>query len=175
MITTNDQTFYERSRRFRNHGQSEKTRYIYEDIGYNYRMPDVLSAIGVVQMSRVEDITKKRQGIAAQYNKAFKNIKGLVIPQTAADRTHVFHQYTLRVTSAFKKSRDELKEYLTQKQIGCNIFYPKPLYEFPHLGHNNPQNYPVTQQAVQEVISIPVHPQLTEENIKYIIETICNV
>ena len=138
-------------------------------------MPDVLSAIGVVQMGRVEEIAQKRQAIAALYNKAFTNIKGLVTPITASDRTHVYHQYTLRVTSEFKMTRDEFKNYLTEKGIGSNVYYPRPLYEFPHLtSKNNPALFPVTHKAKDEVLSLPVHPGLTEENIKYIIETICN-
>ncbi len=170
IVTTNNKKYFEKMMEFRNHGQPMGKRYEYVALGFNYRISDVLSAIAVEQLKRIEWLTKKRQEIARQYDSAFKDIKGLLIPHIEKGNTHVYHQYTLRVTSDFPKSRDELKKYLEKKGIQSNIYYPIPLYEVSHLKTKN--NFPVTSKIVKEVLSIPVHPLLKKRDIQHIIRTI---
>lgn len=177
MITTNNKIYYDRAKRFRHHGQDEKVRYEYFDLGYNYRLTDMQAAIALTQLKRLEKVTKRRQKIASRYNQAFRDIKGLIIPYTADDRGHVYHQYTLRITKDFKMTRDELKIYLEKKGIQSNIYYPKPLYAFKHLQSVkiNRKNYSVAERIVSDVLSIPVHPLLTKKDVSYIIVTISSI
>lgn len=174
IITTNNKKFYEKAKLFRNHGQDEKKRYFYHDLGYNYRMSDLQATILLEQLKRIQEITEKRQKNAEKYNKALKNIKGIIIPFKDKDRTHVYHQYTLKITGSFKLSRNEFKNYLEKKGIQSNIYYPKPLFNFKHLIKKpiKYSNFPITCKVVNEVISIPVHPLLKSKEIKYIIKTI---
>lgn len=175
MITTNIEEYHKRAKRFRNQGQDEKVKYRYLDIGYNYRMTDISAAIVLEQLKRIDEITKKRQEIAERYNEAFKNIKGLIIPFTAKDRTHVYHQYTLRVTNDFKLTQDQFQKYLEDKGIQANIYYPRLLYYFNHLKKYKREDCRTAEQISQEVISIPVYPLLTNKEIKYIIDTISSI
>ncbi len=174
IVTTNSKDFYEKMMEFRNHGQPLGKRYEYVGLGYNYRIPDVLSAIAVEQLKRIDSITKKRQAIAQLYNQAFADIKGLVTPYVEKNNTHVYHQYTLRLNKDFPMNRDELRKYLEKNGIQSNVYYPIPLYEVDHLKVDK-KNFPVTERVVKEVLSIPVHPQLTKKEIQHIIKTIQNI
>jgi len=174
MITTNNKKYFERAKLFRHHGQSEEKRYKYVDIGYNYRMTNISAALGLAQFDRLDKLTKRRQHIAKNYDKAFKDIKGLQIPYIDENRTSVYHQYTLRITKDFTLTRDRLKKYLEEKGIGSAIYYPQPLQLFKHLVKNK-KSFPVSEKASQEVLSIPVYPALTDSELEYIIKTIKNI
>lgn len=174
MITTNDEEIVEKCKRFRHHGQSEKTRYEYWDIGYNYRMTDISAAIGLVQLKKIEELNEKRQLNAKMFTQGLAGIKGLILPNTLNDRKHVFHQYTIRITEEFKTSREKLMEFLEYNNIGSTIYYPKPLHLHPHftkLGYKE-GDFPVAERLAKEVLSLPVHPSLTKEEIGLIIDKI---
>jgi len=173
IVTTNSKQFYEKAKLFRNHGQSENERYNYHSLGYNYRLTDIASAIGVKQVKKLTQYTKRRQAIAKKYNAAFSGLDGIRIPIVKPNRIHVFHQYTIIVTDESKLSRDELQRYLQEKNIQTNIYYPKPLNEFDHFRSNG--KFPFADRAAKQVLSIPVHPQLTDEQIDYIISTLSNI
>lgn len=175
MITTNKHKFADRARLFRHHGQNQEKRYYYFDIGYNYRMTDLHAAIAAAQMQKLSDLTRKRIEIATRYNKELQNIQGIVTPYIMPRIKHVFHQYTLRITSKYKMNRDELQQHLLEKGIQTNIYYPIPLYKFEHLKQGKRSEMPITEQICQEVLSIPVHPNLKDEDIEYIINTIKQV
>lgn len=174
MITTNKKEYHEKAKRFRHHGQSETKKYHYSGLGYNYRLTDIQATIALVQLKRVDKITKKRQEIAQKYNKALRNIKGLMVPYVTKDRTHVYHQYTIKVANDFILKRDELRTELGKKGIQTNIYYPKPLYRFGHLKGKSIdiKQFPVTEKIVNEVLSIPVRPNLIESEVNFIIKTI---
>ena len=173
IITTNKNELNKKARIFRNQGQSEKTKYEYLGLGYNYRMTEIQAAIAIEQLKRLPELTKKRQKIAKIYNKNFQNIPGLILPVVKENTSSVYHQYTLRITKKFKLSRDKLMDYLQKKGIQTNIYYPIPLYKFEHLKlGNSPREFPVAERVAKEVISIPVHPLLSTRQIEYIISTI---
>lgn len=175
MITTNNKNLDRKSRLFRSHGQDEKNRYNYLDLGYNYRMTDISAAIALEQLKRINILTKRRQEIAKIYDENLSGIKGLITPKIRISTTSVYHQYTIRITKDFGMSRDEFVKYLEKKGIQTNIYYPTPLYRFKHLAfYNNPKSFPVSERVEKEVLSIPVHPQLTDKEIYYIIDTIKN-
>lgn len=174
MITTNDKLHYEKARMFRHHGEKQNKRYEYFDLGYNYRMTDMAAALAIPQLKKIKSITKIRQNFAKIFNDKFGKIENLTVPTISQGRTHVYHQYVLRVKKNPKISRDELQRFLKNKGIQTNIHYPKPLYEFNHLQFpvNHRSKFPVTEKASKEVLSIPIHPHLSGNEIHHIIDTI---
>ncbi|MBD3330205.1 aminotransferase class V-fold PLP-dependent enzyme [Candidatus Peregrinibacteria bacterium] len=177
MLTTNDPDLNELCRRFRHHGQSEQTQYEYADIGYNYRMTDILAALALNQIKTVEEITEKRNENAKKLSQGLEKIEGITVPSIEANTRHAFHQFTIRVMPEFKLNRDELKSHLQEHGIGSGIYYPKPLHLHPHfknLGYKE-GDFPVAERVAKEVLSLPVHPSLSPEDIEKIIETIKNI
>lgn len=175
VITTNDPDIYERALLFRHHGQKKGLRYEYYGLGYNYRLSDLHAAIAVTQMKRLSQMTQQRRENAARYTEAFQGLAGLITPVEASGSSHVFHQYTLRITDRAKQSRDELQTYLEKKAIQTQIYYPKALYDFPHLSAGKKEyDYSVTDKLTGEVISLPVHPLLSKDDVASIIENVIN-
>lgn len=174
LITTNSEEMMEKCKRFRHHGQSEKTKYEYYDLGYNYRITDICAAIALEQLHKVNIFNNKRIKNAKKLSDGLRGIKGLIVPTIKKGDKHVFHQYTIRITNDFKTSRDELATYLKENGIGCGVYYPKPLHLHPHfrrMGYKK-GDFPVAEKISKEVLSLPVHPSLTDNEIKLIIKKI---
>ncbi len=171
MITTNNDQYAEMARRFRHHGQSEQTRYEYHDLGYNYRMTDLQAAIGLEQLRKVEGFTQKRIENAQHLTNGLKNVPGIKLPVCKTEARHVYHQYTIKVDSS---KRDLLNANLKEKGINCGVYYPKPLHLFPcfsKLGYRK-SDFPVAEKLSHQVLSLPVHPALTKEELDHIIASI---
>ncbi|MBW2993529.1 DegT/DnrJ/EryC1/StrS family aminotransferase [Candidatus Woesearchaeota archaeon] len=169
MITTDNVKFAESCRRFRHHGQSREKGYEYLDLGYNYRMTDIHAAIGIEQLKKIENFTNKRIENAKKLTKGIDGIKEVKTPFVKKGARHVFHQYTIRA-----EKRDKLKEYLGEQGIVCGVYYPKPLHMHPFfmkLGYKQ-GDFPNAEKSGIEVLSLPVHPALTEEDINKIIKVI---
>lgn len=174
LVTTDDEELYEKCKMFRHHGQSEKVRYEYLDLGYNYRTTDILAAIGVEQLKKIERITNARINNASKLTEGLVGIPGLITPIVKPGHKHVFHQYTIRITPEFKSSRDAFLDYLRENEIGAGVYYPKPLHlhqHFARMGYK-PGDFPVAERSAQEVISLPAHPLLTAEEIDFIINKV---
>lgn len=170
ILTTNDETIYEKAKMFRHHGQSEKVRYVHQDLGYNYRLTDLQAAIAVEQLKKIDAFTNKRMENATLLTDGLKTMHGIIVPSIKSGVKHVFHQYTIKV-DGFKFNRDRLMEYLTSKGIGNAIFYPKPLHlqpVFKKAGYKE-SDFPVAERLVKQVVSLPVHPSVSREDIKTII------
>lgn len=168
MITTNDKELAEKARIFRAHGSSIK--YQHDAIGYNFRSSDIAAAIGLAQLKKIDEFNEKRIANAAYLNEGLKDVDGVVTPASPENRKHVYHQYTIRVT---KGDRDEWVDILTEKGIGTGIHYPIPLYNQPiykELGFTG--SSPNAELAADTVISLPVHPSLTEEDLDLVIEAV---
>lgn len=165
MITTNDDLLASKLRKIISHG-SER-RYVHSSVGYNYRMTDLAAAIGLEQLKKLNYFTNKRKENAQKLTNSLSSIKGLIAPPL--DQGHVFHQYTLRVTQDFPLSREKLIEHLTSRGIASSIFYPIPIHQQEAYRDYNHQRLPITERTSREVISLPVHPDLTDDNIKTII------
>lgn len=169
MITTNDPDLFERARLFRHHGQSPERRYEYSGLGYNYRMSDVHATIALGQLRRLKQYTEKRREYAALYSDALRDIHGIVLPKESENVSHVFHQYTIRILSNAKLSRDGVQKMLMERGIQSQIYYPKPLFTSLHLRNGALlSEYPTTERMTGEVLSIPVHPALKREDVEYI-------
>lgn len=161
MITTDDEMVAQRSRMIRNHGMQR--RYYHDMLGYNFRISDLHAAIGLVQAERLEDFTEKRKANAAYLNTHITSVR---TPQVREGYEHVWHQYTIRVDG----DRDAAIKKLNDAGIGTGIFYPVPAYRQAHLveaGYGN-IHLPVTECIVREVISLPVHPQLSQLDLETI-------
>ncbi|MEK6968458.1 MAG: DegT/DnrJ/EryC1/StrS family aminotransferase [Nanoarchaeota archaeon] len=164
MIVTSNNEFARIARLLRNQGQYE--RYKYSVLGYNFRLTEVQAAIGVVQMSKLDEIVTKRQKIARLYDTAFKQISWLRTPILGKNNNHVYHQYTLVI-----RNRDDFAKHLANKGIGYGIYYPKALYDYPHLKPFT-SFCPVAERIAQEVISLPIYPSLSESDQQEVIDAV---
>ncbi len=165
MITTDDDVLASKIRKIISHG-SER-RYVHSSLGYNYRMTDLVAAIGIEQLKKLPHFTNKRKENAEKLSSSLSSIKGLITP--LLEPGHVFHQYTLRVTPDFPLPREKLIEHLTLRGIASSVFYPIPIHQQEAYHDYNHQRLPITECTSREVISLPVHPDLTDDNIKRII------
>jgi perosamine synthetase len=171
MITTDDEKISEKCRMLREHGS--KIRYYHEILGYNFRMTDINAAIGIAQLERLPEFNVARIRNAEYLTKGLSKVKGIISPNVPSGTKHVFHQYTLRVTSAFGKTRDELAGILKEKGIGTGIHYPLTIHKqelYKKLGYKD--KMPVAEKAAKEVLSLPVHPAVTQADLDYIINAI---
>jgi perosamine synthetase len=163
MITTDDEQLARRCRLIRNHGMDEQ--YVHEMVGYNYRLTDLQAALGLVQLRRLGDLTEKRISNATYLS---EHLQGVVTPVTPAGYRHVFHQYTVRVPDG---RRDQLAAALNARGIASRVYYPLPIHQQPYyrrLGYA--MTLPAAEQASQEVLSLPIHPALTEAELRCIVE-----
>lgn len=165
MITTNDETIANRSRMIRNHGMQR--RYYHDMLGYNFRISDLHAAIGLVQIDRLSKFTEDRK-----LNAGFLNdrIISVITPQVRPGYEHVWHQYTIRIDRG--RDRDAAVKHLNEAGIGTGVFYPIPAYQQAHLLANGFGNLhlPVTEELVKQVISLPVHPQLNQDDLLTIVK-----
>ena len=170
VVTTNNDKIAKIARQFRNHGQGEQYEYI--QMGYNYRMTNISAAIALSQLQRLEKNTNNRRNNASFYSKTLSGIEGIKIPLQKEGYKHVFHQYTLRIENSCKNGkRDNILQYLNDNGIGARIYYPKPLHlhkHFKQLGYKK-GDFPISEKSSQEVLSLPVHPKLTNKERNYIL------
>ena len=174
LLTTNSEEVMERAKRFRQHGMQQSGDYAYIDLGYNYRLTDVLASIALVQLDRLDTFTNKRQKNAKYLIKNLKGIKGLVLPRIDKDYESCWHQFTIRITNEFPISRDEFIAKLKENEIFPGIYYPKPLHlhpQFQKLGYKG-GDFPVAEKLAKEVVSLPVHPLLKKEDLDRIVSVI---
>jgi len=160
MVVTNSPEFAARLRTLRNHGQTEK--YVSSEPGWNSRLDEIQAAILRVKLRHLAEWQRARQAHAAEYNRLFAQIPGVMPPLAPEGYEHVFHQYTIRV-----EHRDALQKFLAERKIGNAIYYPVPLHLQPiyaSLGHK-PGDFPHAERAAQEVLSLPMYPELRGEQI----------
>jgi dTDP-4-amino-4,6-dideoxygalactose transaminase len=169
VITTNDDEIAETIYGLRVHGSKRK--YYHYEIGYNSRLDAIQAAILNVKLKYIDKWNDMRNSNAIFYNKALINIEGLKLPDIHSNLKHVFNQYTLRVKDGL---RDDLKEFLTKKGIGTAIYYPLPLHLQPCFSYLKYQegSFPNAELASQEVLSIPIYPEIRKQELEFITESI---
>lgn len=147
--------------------QGMERQYENEVIGFNARMTDIHAAIGRVQLTKVDAWTQIRRANASFLD---ANLRGVVIPPVAPGAVHVYHQYTIRVP----EDRDRFVAALRDEyQVGSGVYYPIPNHRLPSLAPFAPQlDLPVTETAAREVVSLPVHPSLTEADLERIVSAV---
>lgn len=168
-ITTNNDDLAARARMIANHGQKKK--YYHSVIGVNSRLDTLQAAILSVKLRKLDEYCAARQKVAAKYDAAFDSVPGMQTPERAADSTHVFHQYTLKIADG---RRDALKDHLASKDIPSMIYYPVPLYRQDAFEHyvNEGFTLPVTEALCDSVLSLPIHTEMREDIQDYIIENV---
>lgn len=168
-VVCHDRGLSNKVRMIANHGQSEK--YRHDLIGVNSRLDTLQAAILNVKLKHLDDYTERRRRAAEYYDRVLAGIKGVRTPYRQKNSTHVFHQYTLCV-----ERRDDLKAFLGRHGIPSVIYYPIPL----HLqnayrdGIHKEGAFPVTEELSRSVLSLPIHTEMTEEELAFICDTIRN-
>jgi dTDP-4-amino-4,6-dideoxygalactose transaminase len=164
-----DSVLAERLRMIANHGQVKK--YVHKYIGVNSRLDTVQAAILRIKLRHLDSYSAARNDAATKYDQLLVGIAGLITPVRQLNSTHVFHQYTMKVTGG---KRDSLKKHLEQAGIPAMIYYPIPLNEqeaYQAIGRVE-GNLSVTKDLCASVLSIPMHTELKDEQIKFITDTI---
>lgn len=181
LVTTRDPEMAEHMRRLRNHGSPR--RYIHEEFGWNCRLDAIQAAVLRVKLKYIEEWNEARRQRAANYDRFFaaagmistgsqpENSAPVQLPHTSQQAHHVFHQYVIR---AYR--RDELREFLTARQIGSEIYYPIPLHLQPcfvYLGYRE-GDFPEAERAAKDVLALPMFPELTEEEQRRVVRSIAD-
>jgi perosamine synthetase len=166
MITTDDDQIADQCKLLRSHGM--RVRYYHDMVGYNFRMSDLHAAIGLAQFDRLEPFTEKRQ-----YNAQYLNdhLNTVVTPQVKPGYKHVWHQYTIRIDGG--RDRDAAIESLNHAGIGTGVFYPVPVHQQGYIKDLiGEQSLPVSEALAKEVISLPVHPQVSQADLDKIVKEV---
>ncbi len=172
-VTTDDDELAALLRILRNQGQ--RGRYEYERPGFNMRMTELQAALGVAQMSRLPDIIEARRENSRALAQGLDGIEGLVLASATAERGHVFHQFTVRITPTAKMGRDDLVRHLRARGIDCGIYYPRAVYDFPCFRSDarvGSPALPMVTRVSTEVLSLPVHPGLERSDLDRIVEAV---
>jgi len=166
LVTTNSEPIAEKLRSLRDHGQ--KPRYYYNIVGGNFRLDSIQAAVLKVKLKYLEKWNEKRRQNAAIYDNLFAD-SVVKAPKIDEGNFCTYHQYTIAVPR-----RDDLHNFLSDSKIGSAIFYPKPLHLqkcFSWLGYRQ-GDLPVTEKICEEVLSLPIYPELSREQIEYVAQTI---
>ncbi|MBF6592066.1 MAG: DegT/DnrJ/EryC1/StrS family aminotransferase [Ktedonobacterales bacterium] len=160
-VTTNDPEVAERLRMWRSHGQKE--RYVHSGIGYNYRMMNIQGAIGVVQCEKVERWTEQRIANAAYLTERLREYGQT--PTVLPGHRHVYHQYTIQAPKG--RDRDTFIQALAERGVGAAVHYPRPIHKQPYYQeHGFDMSLPIAEELARRVISLPVHPALSEADLE---------
>jgi dTDP-4-amino-4,6-dideoxygalactose transaminase len=164
-LFTDDDELAALIRSITNHGM--KVRYYHDTIGVNSRLDTIQAAILRVKLRHLDEFNEARRKAAAFYDSELSGLPGIAIPERAPFTTHIFHQYTLRIDGG---RRNDLRECLENEGIPSMIYYPVPLHmqkAYLHLGYS-PDDFPVTSRLSAEVLSLPMHTEMDEEQLAYI-------
>ncbi|WP_291726744.1 UDP-4-amino-4,6-dideoxy-N-acetyl-beta-L-altrosamine transaminase [Bernardetia sp.] len=178
MITTNDKNLYDKLIKLRTHGitknqdllQENHGSWYYEmqDLGYNYRIPDILASLGISQLSRADEMMQKRQAIAKRYDEAFQNSEVCFFQYPKDKVFHAYHLYVIQV-----EQRKELYDYLRENNIFAQVHYI-PVHTMPYyqsLGYKK-GDFPNAEKYYESCLSLPMYPTLTEEEQNFVIEKV---
>lgn len=176
MVTTDDDDVADRLRVLRNQGM--RARYAYEVAGHNYRLTDLQAAVGIPQLDRYPATIKSRKSNAARLAAGLEGLPGIVVPTELPNRSHVWHQFTIRVTADCAVDRDEFVVALADRGIGAGVYYPKLLFDYEAY-RNHPRvirsDTPVASRVASEVLSLPVHTALADDDLATIIDAVASI
>jgi len=182
MVTTNSKIIAEKVRQLRSHGMTKslKSRYSSEypwvfDIvepGYNYRLDEIRSALGITQLKRIKKINELRKKVSLYYHKNLKNISGIVLPDMVNDKTHSYHLYTIRVTKPFKLSRNQLYKKLKDNGIRTTVYW-MPIHEYAAYRKFAKKSSIVnTSKTYDEILALPLFPNISKKHQDAVIKVI---
>ena len=165
MITTNRDDVADSARMLRQHGM--RVRYQHEMLGYNFRMTDIAGAIGLAQLAKLEGFNRRRIENAAHLSSLLKD--RYVVPFISGGYRHVFHQYTIRLPE--KMDREALRARLKEAGFASEVYYPIPIHmQATFLGEHGKGLFPVSEEAAQRVLSLPIHPAVEKEDLDRLAE-----
>jgi UDP-2-acetamido-2-deoxy-ribo-hexuluronate aminotransferase len=166
-LFTNDKALANKMAMIANHGQSE--RYYHDVVGCNSRLDSIQAAILNIKLAHLDEYSNARQAVAKYYTNAFASIEQIITPAIGKYTTHVFHQYTMQLKGV---DREKFIAHLAAKDIPCMIYYPVPGHLQKMFGNQNNQHWdlPVTDQLTPCVCSLPIHTEMDEEQLSYIVE-----
>ncbi|TME02102.1 MAG: DegT/DnrJ/EryC1/StrS family aminotransferase [Chloroflexi bacterium] len=171
MVTTDDDAVAEKVTVLRQHGATQ--RYRHEVLGYNFRLTDIAAAIGRAQLAKLDRLNERRRRNASVLDEGLAGLKGVTTPRERQGYRHVYHQYTVRIS----RDRDRFQERLSDAGIGTAVHYPIPVHRQPlyiDLGYGD-VSLPVAESAAAQVLSLPVHPALSDADLDRIVETVRKV
>jgi len=169
MVVSNSSELAARLRTLRNHGQTAK--YLSSEPGWNSRLDEIQAAILGVKLRHLADWQRARRAVAAEYTRLLQQVPGVMPPFEPEGSEHVYHQYTIR-----SERRDALQQHLAARKIGSTVYYPHPLHLQPlyaSLGHKS-GDFPHAERAAQEVLSLPMFPELRKDQIARVVEAIAD-
>jgi perosamine synthetase len=169
MITTNDEALYEKCRLLRSHGQAGK--YYHTLLGFNYRLTDVMAALGLKQLEKLEERVQRRRANARYLSKWLADIPGIQIPVEQPKGKSSFNLYSILLDlNQFCCDRDEFVRLLNAENIGATVHYPRPLHQQPAFAElAKDVHLPVSEDLSQRILSLPVHPSLKKVELDLIV------
>jgi len=170
-LMTQDEDLAEKLRAICKHGSKEK--YHHQYVGFNSRLDTIQAAVLQVKLHHLDEFLTARNSAAYYYYETLKNVNWIELPEIKQNTTHTFHQFTLKVKEG---KREALKQYLSEKSIPSMVYYPVPAHLQPayhYLGYQE-GDLPVSEQHSKEVLSLPMHTELSEDQLQYICQTIVN-
>jgi dTDP-4-amino-4,6-dideoxygalactose transaminase len=165
MITTNNEDIRDRAVMIRNQGRRPEEKYSHDTIGFNFRMSEMAATIGVEQLKRLEEWIESRRGIAGKYNKLLGEMGGVTTPVEKSWAKPVYYVYTIRVDPSL---RGDLSRFLKENGISTGIYYPIPIHKQPAYSDFGFGSYPESERVTGEILSLPMHPYLKDDEIEYI-------
>ena len=183
MVSTNDSKIFKQVSLLKSHAMTvnavdreSKASWKYDimDLGYNYRLDEIRSSLGISQLKRIRKTNQMRVAIAKKYDSLLNDIPGLITPKIATNRNHIYHLYTIKITEDFPISRDELFSALHEKGIGTSVqYFPLHLMSF-YKKILNPKktDFKISNILKDQVLSLPIFPQMTVQQINSVSSTI---
>lgn len=167
IITTDDEAVGLRCAGIRNYGSHKK--YDHQYFGFNSRLDTIQAAVLNIKLKYLDDWTRNRQRAAARYNSLLADIDGVRLPEVMPGNTHVYHLYVIRIAN-----RDRVAEALAERGVSTGIHYPIPVHLHPamsELGYRK-GDFPVAEEAAREILSLPMFPEITSEEIEYVAQSL---
>ncbi len=166
-VLTDDQTLYEKMLRYRQHGAV--VRYVHDIEGHNYRMEEIQGAVLGVKLKYLEKWTKERRRVARLYRELLGGIVQVKLPLEMPYAKHVYHLFVVRV-----QRREALMKYLKEKGVDTGLHYPEPLHIQQAYKYRNYKigDFPIAEKCSKEILSLPLYPEMNEEQIRYVVESI---
>lgn len=172
-VTTNDESLFNRVKKLREHGQSQK--YYHDSLGHNYRMEGIQGAVLGVKLKHLSKWTDARRAVATKYNDGLKGLAKVITPKEMSYAKHVYHLYVIQLNDgsleASNQLRDKLKDYVTQHGVNVGLHYPIPLHLqecFKDLGYKKGE-FPNSERIAEAGLSLPMFPEMTDEQINYVV------
>ena len=171
VVTTDNDELAEKVRMVRTHG--EKVKYTSMMLGTNYRMTEIQAAIGVIQLKKLPEFLAKRAHNAKLLTDLLQKTDKLTLPPQLSDRTPSYYLYTVRINNTTEAKRNSIIKQMHDKGIGADAYYPTPINQMPYYKNNFGEfDLPETEKAAKQVLSLPIHPGVTDEQIDFIATTL---